>query len=82
MGKTHEAIIIHNPSTDIIEASKEACAEAKKKLRLPLDVWLKPVWHIHSPFGHIVVVELPKENGRETEVGEAKEVLGRKAKNK
>jgi len=77
MGKSHVAIIIHNPHADVIEASKQACQEAKKKLRLPHEVWLKPVWHIHSPYGHIIVVELPR-NGRKTEVGKPMEVHRRK----
>jgi len=72
--KTHEAIIIHNRKVDVIEASKMACLETKKKNRLHESVYLKAVYHIHSPYGHIVVVELPNGDGGETEVGGPMEV--------
>lgn len=78
--KTHEAIIIHNPSLDVTEAAKQACLEAKNKNHLSQQVYLKAVWHIHSPFGHIVIVELPKDNGGEIEVGKTRGGSSRKGK--
>jgi len=48
--------------------------EAKRKNRLPKEVYLKAVFHVYSPYGHIVVVELPNGGGSETEVGGPMEV--------
>ena len=74
--KTHEAMIINDDSNNLIAISLRACAEAKKKNRLPSELKLNPVWHIKSPYGHIVVVELP--DGRETEVANPLEAQRRK----
>ena len=73
MTKTHDAILIHAEGKDLVEVSQIACVEAKRKNHLPEKVFLHPVWHIQSPFGHIVIVELP--DGRE--VGKALEVQGK-----
>ena len=80
MVRTHEAIIIRDDNPDLIRLSKLACAEVKKKRQLPHEVWLKPVWHTVSPFGHVVIVELPTENGREKDAGKPLEVQRRKMK--
>lgn len=74
--KTHEAILIHSDRNDILEVSKLACAEAKRKNHINPSVFLLPVWHIQSPYGHIVVVELP--NG--SEVGKTLDVQGQSQK--
>ena len=74
MAKTHDAILIRGEGKDIVELSNIACVEAKRKNHISEKVFLHPVWHIQSPYGHIVIVELP--NG--SEVGKALEVQGKK----
>lgn len=68
--RTHDVVIIKDNSSDIVSIVKMACAEVKKKLRI--NQFLTPVYHQVTPYGHIVIVELP--GGREREVGNPDEV--------
>jgi len=59
MAKTHDAILILKENANLIEVEQMACAEAKAKNKIPYQISVKPVWYVQSPFGHVIIVELP-----------------------
>lgn len=74
MTKTHEAVIIHDDTKDIMKHMKIACSQVKAKLNIP--DFVIPVDWIQRPYGYIVVVEVPEgaSRGRNvSEVGEKKQ---------
>jgi len=76
MTKTHEAIIIHDDTKDIMKHVKMACSQVKAKLNI--HDFLIPIDWIPRPYGYIVVVEVPEGASRSRK---ASEVGGKKAKN-
>ena len=59
MTKTHEAIIVHNNTADVMQDLKIACAQVKAKLNIK--DFVHPIDWIKRPYGNIVVVEVPSE---------------------
>ena len=73
MTKTHEAVIVHDSSNDIMKHFKIACIQVKAKLNIR--EFVIPVDWISRPYGYIVVVEVPDGASRSrnvSEVGERK----------
>lgn len=74
--KTHEAIIVHDDSGDVVKHIKVACAQVKAKL--DIGCFVKPVDWIKRPYGYIVVVEIPDGVSRSrnsSEVGRGKKEI-------
>ena len=59
MTKTHDALLIRKDNASLIEVGQIACAEAKAKNKIPYQIQVKPVWYAQSPYGHVVIIELP-----------------------
>jgi hypothetical protein len=73
MTKTHEAIIVHDGSSDMMKHLKIACSQVKAKLNIK--DYVIPIDWIARPYGYIVVVEVPQGASRSrsvSEVGERK----------
>jgi hypothetical protein len=77
MTKTHEAVIIHDDTKDIMKHMKIACSQVKAKLNI--HDFVIPIDWIARPYGYIVVVEVPNNNGA-LRGRNASEVGSRKAK--
>ena len=71
MTKTHEAIIVHDNSNDIMRHFKIACSQVKAKLNI--QDFVIPVDWISRPYGYIVVVEVPSGTSRSRKVSEVGE---------
>lgn len=57
MTRTHEAVIVHDDSDDIMKHLKIACSQVKAKLNIR--EFVKPIDWIPRAYGYIVVVEVP-----------------------
>jgi len=67
--KTHEAIIVHDDSSDVMKHCKIACSQVKAKLNIR--DFVKPIDWIPKHYGYIVVVEVPSRASRGRNASEA-----------
>ena len=66
MTKSHEAVIVHDSSNDIMKHFKIACSQVKAKLNIR--EFVIPVDWIPRAYGYIVVVEVPDGASRSRNV--------------